>query len=261
MNKDTRLIFEAYALNGLAKGKSVEDIAKKHGVDVKSIEAQIEKGTKTEHEHTKDEHTARKIATDHVFENPKYYDELKKIETKSEEEEMPYPEFAKLSKHVSPKSSKEGEAEDFKDQLPDSREEHLDKGEEEESTPLIVRGSVHDLGNGYSIIVTKENEPDRYHFDIDVLKNIDPKNSKYTYITQIHRLGEVGYSLKNWAGSKEPALQQKAIDVLKKYGVDLPDIKQEDEERRLDPKCWKGYHKAGTKLKGGVRVNKCVKNS
>jgi len=31
------------------------------------------------------------------------------------------------------------------------------------------------------------------------------------------------------------------------------------EKRRLDPKCWKGYRKAGTKLKNGVRVNKCVK--
>lgn len=36
--------------------------------------------------------------------------------------------------------------------------------------------------------------------------------------------------------------------------------RSEDEQRRLDPKCWKGYHKAGTKMKGGVRVNKCVKS-
>jgi hypothetical protein len=27
---------------------------------------------------------------------------------------------------------------------------------------------------------------------------------------------------------------------------------------RLDPKCWKGYKKQGTKVKGGVRVNNCV---
>lgn len=37
-------------------------------------------------------------------------------------------------------------------------------------------------------------------------------------------------------------------------------VPEEDEQRRLDPKCWKGYHKAGTKLKSGVRVNNCVKN-
>jgi hypothetical protein len=35
----------------------------------------------------------------------------------------------------------------------------------------------------------------------------------------------------------------------------LDEIKQ-----RLDPKCWKGKHKEGTKIKGGIRVNNCVPN-
>ena len=35
----------------------------------------------------------------------------------------------------------------------------------------------------------------------------------------------------------------------------LSEIKQ-----RLDPKCWTGKHKEGTKIKGGVRVNNCVPN-
>jgi len=30
-------------------------------------------------------------------------------------------------------------------------------------------------------------------------------------------------------------------------------------KQRLDPKCWAGWHKKGTKIKGGVRVNNCVK--
>jgi hypothetical protein len=30
--------------------------------------------------------------------------------------------------------------------------------------------------------------------------------------------------------------------------------------QRLDPKCWKGKHKEGTKVKGGIRVNNCVPN-
>ena len=29
---------------------------------------------------------------------------------------------------------------------------------------------------------------------------------------------------------------------------------------RLDPSCWTGYHKAGTKVKGDTRVNNCVPN-
>lgn len=41
------------------------------------------------------------------------------------------------------------------------------------------------------------------------------------------------------------------VDVV--YDKDVGEAKQ-----RLDPKCWKGYKKQGTKMKGGVRVNNCV---
>jgi len=35
-------------------------------------------------------------------------------------------------------------------------------------------------------------------------------------------------------------------------------IEEKKTKQRLDPKCWKGYKKQGTKMKGGVRVNNCV---
>jgi hypothetical protein len=35
----------------------------------------------------------------------------------------------------------------------------------------------------------------------------------------------------------------------------------EEEKQRLDPSCWKGYKKQGTKMKGDTRVNNCVKVS
>jgi hypothetical protein len=34
----------------------------------------------------------------------------------------------------------------------------------------------------------------------------------------------------------------------------------EETKQRLDPKCWTGKHKEGTKIKGGIRVNNCVPN-
>ena len=37
-------------------------------------------------------------------------------------------------------------------------------------------------------------------------------------------------------------------------------VAAEDEQRRLDASCWKGYHKQGTKMKGNTRVNNCVKS-
>jgi len=36
-------------------------------------------------------------------------------------------------------------------------------------------------------------------------------------------------------------------------------VSEKKVKQRLDPKCWKGYRKAGTKVKGDTRVNKCVK--
>lgn len=39
---------------------------------------------------------------------------------------------------------------------------------------------------------------------------------------------------------------------------DLMQIEAKKKKTRLDPKCWKGYKKQGTKVKGGVRVNNCV---
>ena len=62
------------------KTLSVEEIAQKHKVPVKDIEAQLSKGTKIEREHTRNEKMADEIARDHLAEIPDYYDRLKKME-------------------------------------------------------------------------------------------------------------------------------------------------------------------------------------
>jgi hypothetical protein len=65
---------------GLAKNKTLDDIAAKHGVEKDKLEKQLEKGIKVEAEHTTDKAIAREIAMDHLFEDPKYYDKLSKID-------------------------------------------------------------------------------------------------------------------------------------------------------------------------------------
>ena len=42
------------------------------------------------------------------------------------------------------------------------------------------------------------------------------------------------------------------------YRPRVGDEPMDEEKQRLDPKCWDGYKKQGTKMKGGVRVNNCV---
>lgn len=75
---------------GLADGKTIQDLVTHHGKDSwasiqfesleKQIKKQLEKGIKVESEHTEDVTVAREIAMDHIWEDPKYYDKLEKVE-------------------------------------------------------------------------------------------------------------------------------------------------------------------------------------
>jgi hypothetical protein len=53
-------------------------LSKKYGVTVSEIKKQLSKGIKVEHEHTKNKLVAEKIALDHLNEDLKYYNKLKK---------------------------------------------------------------------------------------------------------------------------------------------------------------------------------------
>jgi hypothetical protein len=67
---------------GIADKKTVEDIAKKHKLDVEVIKKHLNDGIKVEMEHTNLKTKAKEIAMDHIFEDPNYYTKLKKMETK-----------------------------------------------------------------------------------------------------------------------------------------------------------------------------------
>ena len=63
--------------------KTVEQIAKKHRLEVSFIEKQLEMGEPIEHEHTKNHELAREIALQHLDEIPDYYTRLKKMEAQA----------------------------------------------------------------------------------------------------------------------------------------------------------------------------------
>lgn len=56
---------------------------------------EIEMGTRIEHEHTKDDALARKIAMDHLGEDPQYYTKLKKAGLKEADEDMSWEDYKK----------------------------------------------------------------------------------------------------------------------------------------------------------------------
>ena len=70
---------------GLSGGMKLTDIAKKYGISVDMLVAEFKKGIGVEMEHTTDREVAKEIALDHLFEDPKYYTKLSKIENPTNE--------------------------------------------------------------------------------------------------------------------------------------------------------------------------------
>ncbi len=64
----------------LAKGMSLSEVAAKHGLSADALKSELMLGIETEKEHTDNPEIARAIALDHLFEDPRYYTKLKKME-------------------------------------------------------------------------------------------------------------------------------------------------------------------------------------
>lgn len=64
---------------GKGDGKSVSDIATKHGVSPEQIKDELKKGIEVEMEHTSSPKISAEIALDHLCEDPRYYTKLSTI--------------------------------------------------------------------------------------------------------------------------------------------------------------------------------------
>ena len=169
----------------------------------------------------------------------------------------------------------------FKDQMPDSREEYSahDYAKEMEMRGEDAEESKHPLGNVREVpardlkpgdvlslfkntVIKIDDMAPRlikgkvrvtYKDARGVVHHVDWNKGTKISVDNAPQEDEEGDLMKHM--KDKGMIDAKATDDTGKYGRT-----KEEEESRLDPKCWKGYHKAGTKLKGDVRVNNCVKS-
>ena len=94
-------------------------------------------------------------------------------------------------------------------------------------------------------------KPGSQHWTGEIPKGLHP----------IPRLAEATFKKSPYG--RTAASQQRARELLNPPKPPEPkkDEKTDEEKQRLDPSCWKGYRKQGTKMKGDTRVNNCVKVS
>lgn len=86
--------------------KSVEEIAKKHRLDISFVQKQLDMGIPIEHEHTRDKNLATDIALQHLDEIPDYYTRLKKMESSAKKEHKKFRDVSEGTLHHWFKGSK-----------------------------------------------------------------------------------------------------------------------------------------------------------
>ncbi len=91
--------------------KSIEQIAKKHRLEVSFVKNQLQMGIPIEHEHTKDKDLATDIALQHLDEIPDYYTRLKKMESDAKKE---HKKFKDVKEHC---GCEDDAVEDLEDEL------------------------------------------------------------------------------------------------------------------------------------------------
>ena len=108
----------------LKSHKTVEQIAKKHRLDVSFIQKQLDMGEPIEHEHTQDHDLARDIALQHLDEIPDYYTRLKKMEADAKKH---HKKFKDVKEHCGCEDSAVDELETGLKKLDNTSYDSIDK--------------------------------------------------------------------------------------------------------------------------------------
>lgn len=294
MNKDCNMIYESYGT--IYRGNKTEQDSKDYSMNLTPYMRIIMKLAQGTFDTDSEQDTVSKGALQGIFEVDVVdghrqvvltNDAVKKVEQMHPELKGKFWECGKCKADYAGCSA--AKQHDFRDQMPDSREEYSAqdymqdmemRGEDEEGKhPLgnVREVSARDLKPGdvlslfkNTVIKTDDMAPRlikgkvrvTYKDVRGVVHNVDwNKSTKITVDNASQEDGEEGDLMKHM--KDKGMIDAKATDDTGRYGRTKEEEEHgvdEDEQRRLDPKCWKGYHKSGTKLKGGVRVNNCVKN-
>jgi hypothetical protein len=208
----------------LKSHRTVEQIAKKHRLEVSFIKNQLKMGIPIEHEHTQDKVLATDIALQHLDEIPDYYTRLKKMEASAKKE------------HKKFKDIKEDAVTDLQrgiTELPDASYDSIDNLMRRIMKKRKV--TAKELHNDF---VDKHNQtPDTW-----AKKNMKEEKGLWD---NIHARREKGLP------RKKPG--QKGYPKTLKIEEDLKQARKNVDAS----KCWPGRVAKDTKIKNGIEVPDC----
>jgi hypothetical protein len=258
-------------LDHLKPHKSVEQIAKKHRLDVSFIQKQLDMGAPIEHEHTKDKVLATDIALQHLDEIPDYYTRLKKMEASAKKEHKKFKDVKeqKSEMRYCGLCRKEESQEDCK-YGPDmwskyTRPQEMITQNQMKYDPNRPHPANEEKDYEYSMarseLSTIMNAAKRLKKKMKGEGNIEAwVQSKITkaadYIDTAADYIDGGESKVNEDVTLEDANGNTFVQIIDIIKADR--LVKEGKKMKGEDPCWKGYEMIGKKKKGGKEVPNCV---
>ena len=271
--------------------KTVEEIAKKHRLEVSFVKNQLKMGIPIEHEHTKDKDLATDIALQHLDEIPDYYTRLKKMESDAKKEHKKFKDVSEGTLHHWFKGSK---SKDGKPGWVQADGSPCANEPGETKTPKCfssgrLRALKRKGKKGESLIAAairrkREKDPGQQQKTGAAKPTSVPtfakgkKNKNYVKaepgIKEAMELNEARKDKPGKGSGTKDACYHKvksrydvwpsayasgALVKCRKVGADNWGTKSEETSIDEGQKCWPGYKKKGTKKMFGKTYNNCVK--
>jgi hypothetical protein len=241
--------------------KTVEEIAKKHRLEVSFIEKQLKMGEPIEHEHTNNHELAREIAIQHLDEIPDYYTRLKKMEADAKKHHKKFKDVKEELDGKTPRDPNYSLKDWFKgwvqtggkyDGKPCARQPgqttkpycrdadvraSMSKDERNKRASKKRREDPNPDRSGAAKIVTQEEY---------IQEKKGEKDACYHKVKSRYKIWPSAYA-------------SGALVKCRKVGADSWGTKSEETSIDEGQKCWPGYKKKGTKKMFGKTYNNCVK--
>jgi hypothetical protein len=274
-NEETKSKSPFNEMHKVKSHKSVEQIAKKHRLEVSFVRRQLEMGIPIEHEHTKDKDLATDIALQHLEEIPDYYTRLKKMEADAKKHHKKFKDV---------NVTEEGLRDWFgKSKSKDKKPGWVDvvdgdacaREEGETATPKCVSSEKRASMSKAERLAARAakrredpNQPQKSGASKPTMVKTDRKTRK-----EEMNLQEVKDKPGKGSGKKDAcyhkvksrysvwpsAYASGALVKCRKVGAANWGTKSEETTIDEAKKCWKGYKKKGTQTLFGKTYNRCVK--
>ena len=251
--------------------KTVEQIAKKHRMDVSDIQKQLDMGAPIEHEHTNNQKLAVEIALQHLDEIPDYYTRLKKMEASAKKEHKKFKDVKeqKSEMRYCGLCRKEETKEDCK-----YGPEMWDKYTKPQEM-LTQNQMKYDTNRPHPANEEKDHEYSMARSELSTIMNAAKRlkkkmkgegNIEAWVQSKITKAADYIDTAADYVDSKESKVNEDMTieDANGNTFVQIIDIIRADrlvkegKKMKGENPCWKGYQMIGKKKKGGKEVPNCV---